>query len=193
MSYLTESDIIEIQGNVRLLSIHEIDNISHYSFDSHIAEYNDFLKIAIKFYNLNISKTFLLFHKKTNELLAYMTFSADSIKLTNEEKEFHDISKVPYASIPALKVGKLAVNKEVSADTKRKGYGSFMLEMARAFAFAMNELGIACRFITVDADIEYEPNTFEFYAKNGFIENLSNKRRNAKHTISMRRDIFADD
>ena len=49
-----------------------------------------------------------------------------------------------------------------------------MLEMARAFAFAMNELGIACRFITVDADIEYEPNTFEFYAKNGFIENLSN-------------------
>ena len=78
MSYLTESDIIEIQGNVRLLSIHEIDNISHYSFDSHIAEYNDFLKIAIKFYNLNISKTFLLFHKKTNELLAYMTFSADS-------------------------------------------------------------------------------------------------------------------
>ena len=172
MSYLTESDIIEIQGNVRLLSIHEIDNISHYSFDSHIAEYNDFLKIAIKFYNLNISKTFLLFHKKTNELLAYMTFSADSIK---------------------LKVGNLAVTTEVSADTIRKGYGSFMLEMARAFAFAMNELGIACRFITVDADIEYEPNTFEFYAKNGFIENLSNKRRNAKHTISMRRDIFADD
>ena len=47
-----------------------------------------------------------------------------------------------------------------------------MLEMARAFAFGMNELGIACRFITVDADIDYEPNTLEFYKKNGFVENL---------------------
>ena len=193
MSYLTESDITKIQNNVRLLSINEVDDVSHYLFDSHIAEYNDFLKIANKFYDLNISKTFLLLHRKTNELLAYMTFSADSIKLTNEEKELHDISKVPYASIPALKVGKLAVNKEVSDEVKRKGYGSFMLDMARAFAFDMNEMGIACRFITVDADIEYEPNTPKFYQKNGFIENLSNKRKNAKHTISMRKDIFGNE
>lgn len=193
MSYLVESDIIVIQDNVRLLSIGEIDDISHYLFDSHIAEYNEFLKIADKFCELDISKTFLLLHKKTDELLAYMTLSADSIKLTNEEKEMHDISKVPYASIPALKVGKLAVNKELSDEVKRKGYGSFMLEMARAFAFNMNELGVACRFITVDADIEYDSNTPQFYEKNGFIENLSNKRRNAKHTISMRKDIFSED
>lgn len=156
MSYLAENDIIEIQNDVRLLSIKEIDDVSHYLFDSHITEYNDFLKVADKFYDLNISN-------------------------------------VPYASIPALKVGKLAVNKEISDEAKRKGYGSFMLEMARAFAFSMNEIGIACRFITVDADIEYDPNTPEFYKKNGFVENLSNKRRNAKHTISMRKDIFVDD
>lgn len=193
MSYLTEFDIIEIQDSVRLLSINEIDDISHYLFDSHITEYNDFLKIAHQFYDLNISKTFLLFHRETDELLAYMTLSADSIKLTNEEKELHDINKVPYASIPALKVGKLAVNKELTDEAKRKGYGSFMLEMARAFAFSMNELGIACRFITVDADIEYEPDTPRFYEKNGFVENLSNKRRNAEYTISMRKDIFSED
>lgn len=192
MSYLTESDIVEIQNSVRLLSISEVDDVSHYLFDSHIEEYNEFLKIAKKFYDLNISKTFLLIHKKTSELLAYMTLSADSIKLTNEEKQLHDISKVPYASIPALKVGKLAVNKEMSDTAKRKGYGSFMLDMARAFAFSMNEIGIACRFITVDADIEYELNTPCFYKKNGFVETLSNKRRNAKHTISMRKDIFED-
>lgn len=193
MSYLKENDIVEIQNNVRLLSIKQIDDISHYLFDSHIDEYNDFLKIAEKFYDLNISKTFLLIHKRTNELLAYMTLSADSIKLTSEEKELHDISKVPYASIPALKVGKLAVNKKLGSESKRGGYGSFMLEMARAYAFEMNELGVACRFITVDADIEYNPDTPKFYEKNGFVENLSNKRRNAKHTISMRKDIFADE
>lgn len=192
MSYLTERDIMEIQDNVRLLSIKDVDDVSHYLFDSDIEEYNEFLEVANKFYKLNISKTFLLIHRETKELLAYMTLSADSIKLTNEEKGTHDISKVPYASLPALKVGKLAVNKEISAKAKRKGYGSFMLEMARAFAFDMNELGIACRFITVDADIEYNSHTPDFYFKNGFVENLSNKKRNAKHTISMRKDIFVD-
>lgn len=193
MSYLKEEDIIEIANNVRLLSIEEVENVSHYSFDSGIEEYNTFLEVAKKFFDLNISKTFLLIHKSTNELLAYMTLSADSIKLTSDEKEIHDIAKVPYASIPALKVGKLAVNKELSEEAKRGGYGSFLLEMARAYAFKMNELGVACRFITVDADIEYNPNTPDFYFKNGFVENLSNKRRNARYTISMRKDIFTED
>lgn len=68
-----------------------------------------------------------------------------------------------------------------------------MLEMARAFAFGMNELGIACRFITVDADIDYEPNTLEFYKKNGFVENLKYKKKKEVHTISMRKDIFVDE
>lgn len=192
MSYLKDTDIVDIQNNVRLISIKDIDDVSHYLFDSEIQEYNDFLSVANKFYNLNISRTFLLIHKKTNELLAYMTLSADSIKLTSDEKEVHDIAKVPYASIPALKIGKLAVNKKLSAEVSRKGYGSFLLEMARAFAFEMNNLGVACRFLTVDADIEYNPNTPEFYYKNGFIENLSNKRKNAIHTISMRKDILVD-
>lgn len=193
MSYLNEDDIVAIEDSVRLLSIEEIDDVSHYLFDSHIKEYNDFLKVARIFFDLNISRTFLLIHKKTNELLAYMTLSADSIKLTPNEKEIHDIAKVPYASIPALKVGKLAVNKEASKEVIRKGYGSFLLEMARAYAFKMNEIGVACRFITVDADIEYNPDTPDFYIKNGFIENLSNKKKNAKHTISMRKDIFVDE
>lgn len=190
MSYLTDEQFIEMSNDVRLLSINDIDDISHYSFDSDIQEYNDFLKIAKVYYDINISKTFLLLHKKTDELIAYMTLSADSIKLTPEEKDIHDISKVPFASIPSLKIGKLAVNKHLSVKVKAKGYGSFMLEMARAFAASINEAGVACRFITVDADIEYNPDTPLFYEKNGFMENLSNKKRNAKHTISMRKDIF---
>jgi GNAT superfamily N-acetyltransferase len=122
-----------------------------------------------------------------------MTLSTDSIKLTNEEKNTHNLGKVPFASIPAIKVGKLAINKKLSDEARRKGYGSFLLEMARAYAYSLNELGIACKFITVDADIEYDENTPEFYKKNGFIENLSNRSRNQRHTISMRLDIFNDD
>lgn len=193
MTYLKEKDLLDIGQNVRLFSIDEIEDVSYYLFDSKIEEYNEFLNIAKLYSNLNISKTFLLVHKYTNELIAYMALSADSIKLTTEEKDMHAIGKVPYASIAALKIGKLAVNKELSNATKRKGYGSFMLEIARAYAFEMNKMGVACRFITVDADIEFDADTPKFYAKNGYVENLSNKSRNARHTISMRKDIFCDD
>lgn len=191
MEYLSDEEFMSIQDNVRLISIKDIDDISHYLFDSHIQEYNEFLNIANEFYDLNVSKTFLLIHKDTKELLAYMTLSADSIRLTREEKEGHDMTVVPYSSSPALKIGKLAVNKKLSDIVKRKGYGSFMLELARAFAFDMNKMGVACRFLTVDADIEYNPDTPLFYKKNGFVENLSQKSRNPKHTISMRKDIFS--
>jgi len=52
--------------------------------------------------------------------------------------------------------------------------------------------GIACRFLTIDADIEHNPNVTEFYIKNGFVPNerLNNKNR---VTVSMRKDIFVDE
>lgn len=81
---------------------------------------------------------------------------------STEEKDMHEIGKVPYASIAALKIGKLAVNKELSDTARCKGYGSFMLELARAYAFQMNTMGVACRFITVDADIEFNADTPNF-------------------------------
>ena len=43
MDYLSENDIIEIQNNVRILSIKEIDDVSHYLFESGVAEYHNFL------------------------------------------------------------------------------------------------------------------------------------------------------
>jgi len=61
--------------------------------------------------------------------------------------------------------------------------------MAIQIAESCNERYFACRFITVDADIEHNESVMEFYLKNGFIPNeeASGKR---KKTISMRRDIL---
>lgn len=190
MSYLSDEEFEVIAEEVALLSIKEVDDNMVSSFESNIEEYDHYLKMATLFDWLNISKTFVLIHRKTKELIAYMTLSADAIKLTSDEKEVHHISKVPYATVPALKIGKLAVNKNLSELVDRKGYGSFMLELARGFAFEMNVLGIACRFLTVDADIEYNESTPRFYEKNGFVINLCNKSRVPRHTISMRKDIF---
>ena len=194
MSYLSDEQIMILQDSVSLYSIDEIDDILHYSFDSGIEEYNQFLfERALEFHSLHISNTFLLVHNSTNELLGYMTLSADSIKLKDEEKNGTEIQEVTFGSIPAVKVGKLATNKILSNEAKQKGYGSFLLELARAYAVQANENGIACRFITVDADIEYDENTPSFYYKNGFVENLRYKKKNPSHTISMRKDIFDDD
>ena len=71
-------------------------------------------------------------------------------------------------ALPALKLGKLAINKSLSEKAQRRGYGSFILDIVNTYAYEMLDNGVACRFVTVDADIEYYEDTPEFYKKNGF-------------------------
>ena len=82
-----------------------------------------------------------------------------------EEKGDSNLSEVAFMSLPAIKLGKLAINKKLSPEASRKGYGSFILDMINTFAYEVNKEGVACRFVTVDADIEYDPNTPLFYEK----------------------------
>ncbi len=201
MSYLSEEELTEISSIVELISIDEIEDISLYRFDSTIDEYNDFLykdgiSLAMEFSKSKISNVHLLLHKETHELLGYMTLSCDTISLSRKEKEQHHLQDVKFISMPAIKIGKLAINKEISNSIKKKGYGSFLLEMARAYAFQLNEDGVACRFLTVDADVEYKKDTPNFYVKNGFIiNNREEYKQQAEQyqTISMRKDIFNSD
>lgn len=195
MSYLSEEDFAEILDTVEVLPISskKSSNLTQYFFDVGIAkEYETFImNDALRLDALGISKTFVMIHRKTNELIGYFTLSADTVKLVNEEKEGTDLKVVPFMTLPALKVGKLAINKALSETARRKGYGSFALELANTHAYEVLESGVACRFLTVDADIEYYPDTPIFYEKNGFKYNQSKKRRASDRTISMRRDIFA--
>ena len=63
-----------------------------------------------------------------------------------------------------------------------------MVEMAAHIATACNNHYFACRFITVDADIEHNKGVIEFYQKNSFIPNVEINNKRSK-TISMRKDI----
>lgn len=117
--------------------------------------------------------------------------STDTVKLTETEKGESRLKCVPFHSLPAVKVGKLAINRKLSNQAARKGYGSFALDIANTYAFEVYRNGVACRFLTVDADVEYNPSTFKFYEKNGFQQNESFKSNKVRKTISMRRDIFA--
>jgi ribosomal protein S18 acetylase RimI-like enzyme len=157
------------------------------SFSCMVEEYNEYLfQEAFRSQNDQMALTWLLLERSTGAIAAYMSLIADAIKLSATEKELHNLD-YPFKTIPAMKIAKLAVSSPFQA--KYHGIGSLMVEMAIEIAGACNEQHFACRFITVDADIEHNESVLNFYLKNGFIPNeeTSNKRRK---TISMRRDIL---
>lgn len=196
MSYLSEQEFREILDTVSIFPISspEIGDILQYSFDCGEAEeYVSFLREkALRLEELSITKTFVLIHNITNELIGYYSLSTDTVKLTTEERAENDLSEVSFMSLPSMKLGKLAINKALSDEANRKGYGSFVLDIVNTYAYEILECGVACRFVTVDADIEYNAETPAFYEKNGFVPNVSAKRRGNAKTVSMRRDIFAE-
>ncbi len=194
MSYLIPEDFESICDTVSIVPISAVPacDILKYSFDCGEAEeYVTFLKMkALSLEKLGVTRTFLLIHNETEELIGYFSLSADTVRLTIDEKLGTDLESVDFMALPALKLGKLAINRKLSDSANRKGYGSFVLDIVNTYAFEMLENGVACRFVTVDADIEYDINTPVFYEKNGFVVNQSRKRRSTDKTVSMRRDIF---
>lgn len=196
MSYLSEQEFEEIRHTVSIfpISSSEIGDILQYSFNCGEAEeYVSFLKEkALRLEELAITRTFVMIHNTTKELIGYYSLSTDTVKLTTEERVNNGLSEVSFMSLPAMKLGKLAINKSLSEEVTRKGYGSFILDIVNTYAYELLEHGIGCRFITVDADVEYDPNTPEFYIKNGFVFNSQNRKRNPAKTVSMRRDIFTE-
>jgi ribosomal protein S18 acetylase RimI-like enzyme len=157
------------------------------AFDCSIAEYNEYLsREAQRAQDEFIAVTWLLHERKNGAIAAYMSLINDAIKLNAAEKELHHLN-YPFRTVPAMKIAKLAVSRKCRE--QYRGIGSYMLYLAAGIAADTNEQHSACRFITVDADIEHDPNVTAFYTKNGFTPNneMNNKR---SKTISMRKDIW---
>lgn len=156
-------------------------------FDCGTSDYNEFLVHDAPLYiEQNICRVKLLIDKQTADIIGYLALSSDSFNLDPEEKEKEGLN-IPFNSVPALKIGKIAV----SSSYKEKPYGSFLLGLTLGYAEQLNELGVGCRFIVVDADIEHNPKTPEFYELNGFIYN-EKMNCNRTKSKSMRLDIFQD-
>ncbi|MDR2019479.1 MAG: hypothetical protein LBQ14_01790 [Treponema sp.] len=152
-----------------------------------VEEYNIYLhKEAVQSQNDHVALTWLLRERDTGKIAAYMSLIADAIKLSVSEKELHDL-KYPFKTIPAMKIAKLAVSTDFS--NTYKGIGSFMIDSARTIARKCNEYYCACRFLTVDADIEHNEGVRTFYEKNNFLLNSELYNKNRK-TISMRKDLY---
>jgi ribosomal protein S18 acetylase RimI-like enzyme len=185
---MNSPDKKSIISNKRLFSLEQLTGeIPLSSFFCHIEEYNEYLfNEAVRAQHDQMALTWLLRERTTGAIAAYMSLIADAIKLSATEKELHKLD-YPFKTVPSMKIAKLAVSTPFQE--KYKGIGSLMIDMAIQIAESCNEQYFACRFITVDADIEHNESVMKFYLKNGFIPNeeTNNKRRK---TISMRRDIL---
>ena len=177
-----------ILADKRLFSLELLDEKTPLdSFLCDIEEYNNYLlQEAARSQKDQMALTWLFRERSTGAIAAYMSLIADAIKLSATEKELHQLD-YPFKTIPAMKIAKLAV----SAPFQKRycGIGSLMVEMAIQIAQSCNEQYFACRFITVDADIEHNESVIRFYEKNGFIPNEETGKKRQK-TISMRRDIL---
>jgi len=157
---------IDFEWNIKRL---ELDtNIK--PFQSEDDELNNFLFDDAKNYLAQMLAVTYLIEKDT-ETIAYFSLLNDNLRrnvrqdLSEEENKIWNRlnRKMPNrkrkGTYPAVKIGRLAVNKKHA----KNGFGKFMIESVMSM-YLENEQKAGCRFITVDA---YE-SAFGFYEKNGF-------------------------
>lgn len=113
------------------------------------------------------------------KIVGYVSLLCDSVKLDSSEKTvFIDAKR--YAEYPAIKIGRMAVDKT----SQGLGIGRKLLEYAHAIARKENQ-NTGCRFLTVDA----YPAAENFYHAYGFTNNLT-KNKPGRRTTSKRYDLL---
>lgn len=186
---MSKSNFSDVSDNYRLVNLTSGYRI--HDFECSIKEYELFIKNdALEYQELNISRTYLLINKENADIVSYMSLVSDSIRLSDNERGRTFPETILFKSFPAIKIGKLAVSKAYCEIFR--GIGSLMIELARGIAEEINE-SVACKFITVDADVENDPELTEFYTKNSFTFNEAYNRGSNSRTISMRLNIFNDE
>ena len=138
-------------------------------FDCEDEDLNDFLfNEAVSYQKELLATTFVMENDK--QTLGYYSLLNDSLQLKEEmftsKSQFRKFLRelMPYPkrhlkTIPALKIGRLAIDKTF----KGKGLGSVIMANIISKCIKMNEEQ-ACRLITVDAYKQAVP----FYQKMGF-------------------------
>ncbi len=127
---------------------------------------NEFFKIDSLAYEAGLwVKNYKILLKDQEEtILGLVSLLNDALRfqVKGQKRKYTHFQKNYMESHPAMKVGRLAIRKELG----RAGIGSKVLNLLKAFFLNENRTG--CRFITVDA--YNRPEVIGFYAKNGFVQ-----------------------
>jgi len=146
-----------------LLSQIKIERLSKehdtFDFDCEDKDLNDFIKndaLNEKYEGWN--QTYVATFKGENKVVGFFAISNDSFDIVTKIKEGKN---KPYPSIPATKIGRLAVDKSF----QNKGVGEYIVKYAIGFIIDQICKNIGCRYITLDAysgKVEWYKKHFQF-------------------------------
>ncbi|MDD5162733.1 MAG: GNAT family N-acetyltransferase [Candidatus ainarchaeum sp.] len=177
-----EQDKIPYPGeDIEIVELGDSSSVFISGFESEIKEIEAFLKEdALKQEKEGVNRTFLWMSREYHQILGYITICADAINLDKVQKDEMIRRGINYKSLPALKIGRMGVQKSFC----RKGIGTKMIAFAVDRAVKIHRIA-ACRFITVDAkNDEIIPERLKperFYKKNGFEILKTKEKSNVVH------------
>jgi GNAT superfamily N-acetyltransferase len=151
------------------------------TFDCEDSDLNEFVKVDCPRYKeQGLSHTKLALY--SGNVVGYVALLADSISLETSERQWLIQKNVHVQHIPALKIGRLAIDKRY----KGQRVGSALVKYSVGVAFRLNsDLSVGCRFLTVDA---YQQ-SIGFYERLGFVKSLHKQYKKREHP-SMHYDII---
>lgn len=154
-----------IASQLRVEKLHKDHDIQ--GFQCYEKELLKFLhEDALEHQNKKFSVTYLLFLEESNQLVSYITLLNDKIDLEGDLKEYFSQKGLTFKSLPAMKIGKIAVDDRFL----RRGIGKLMVAFAYDNADLISEQFAGCRFLTLDAKRNRDENkdSIHFYKKLNF-------------------------
>ena len=150
-------------SDLRLISIKEVTPKSVLKqFDCDISALNEFLsRYAIKNNDLGIGKTFVALDNR-NRVVGYFTLATAQVAYQEIPSEYK--GKLPKYPIPALRIARLAVNK----DMKGKGIGKWLL--AQAFLKILQVADITGLYLIIVDAKESSKGFYEHYGFQKFLD-----------------------
>jgi len=135
--------------------------------------------------NIGISITYLLIYE--GNLIGYIAILSDSLNLDADLKETFRQKGITYKTLPALKIGRLAIDSRYL----KNGFGTKLLEFAYSLAKYTSKHIFGCRFLIVDAKRNIDPkkDSIHFYKKFGF----QPLKERIKGTLPLYLDIYLKD
>jgi GNAT superfamily N-acetyltransferase len=160
-------------------------------FNCNHIDLNEFLQEkAYKQMAAKINVSYVILYQ--SKIIAYFTIAADSIRTKNiwpEDDEALKGKGITYKSLPALKLGRLAVDLRY----QNMGLGSYLLENIIRKAQDLSE-SIGLRYITVDAYIPslnfYIERYFILFPKEDKKIRRYHEKPNENYTVSIYIDLY---
>ncbi len=175
-------DILQ-ELKIEVISEKHLNSISN--FNCYEQELTNFLKEdSLENQKQGISKTYLFF--KENNLVGYVTLLTDTLRLEGELREFFKNKDILYKTLPAIKIGRLAVDNNF----QKQGVGKAILKYSVHLTFKISQNYVGCRFLILDAkrNQDHLKDSVHFYKKFGF----KTLKERYKGTLPMYLDIYLD-